>query len=344
MHPILIVSTGRCGSTMMSELVRLHPRMLSVSEFFISFSSKALVGGSLDGEAMCRHLTTSTPVLSMMLQNGMRSGEFRYRFGPDARYRPENLPPPLWATLPFLSPHPDRLLDELLAAVSPREEYPLGEQYRFVLDWLAKRLDKRIWVERSGGSIRLVPILARWFPDARFIHLCRDGRDTAVSMRGHPGAQLLFRYMKGLADVGLDPFLVENAWGADPIVSFVEQRMTARFSMEEFEREQGDVAAMGWLWNGMIERGLDYLGQLSPGRVTTIRFEDIVSSPRETLGRLVRWIGADFEDADWIEAAAGIPRRTPSRWARLPEEERERLTEVCAPGLRRLRYVRNDID
>ena len=338
MHPILIVSTGRCGSTMMSELVRLHPRMLSVSEFFVSLSSRALVGGPLNGGELCRHLTTPSAALSVLAQAGMCSGELLYRFGSQARYQPHNLPPLLWATLPFVSPQPERLLDELLAAVRGRSELPLAEQYRFILDWLAVRHGKRIWVERSGGSIRLVPTLASWFPDARFVHLCRDGRDTAASMQFHPWSRLLFRYMKGLADVGLDPFLVENAWGADPLAPFVERKMAARFSPDEFEREQVDVTAMGWLWNGMIERGLDYLGQLTPERVTTIRFEDIASSPRETLASLLRWIGTDFEDADWIESAARIPRRLGSRWTRFPQEERERLTEVCAPGLKRLGY------
>lgn len=344
MHPILIVSSGRCGSTMMSELVRLHPQMLSVSEFFVSLSSSAFVGGQLNGDEMCRRLTTPSLALSVMAQAGIRSEELLYRFESQTRYQPDSLPPLLWATLPFISPHPERLLDELLVTVRARVEHPLAEQYRFVLDWLALRHGKRIWVERSGGSIRVVPILASWFPDARFIHLCRDGRDTAVSMQSHPWSRLLLQYMKGLAGVGLDPFLVENAWGADPLAPFVEQEMASRFSVEEFRRKQVDVSAMGWLWNGMIEQGLDYLGQLSPGRVTTIRFEDLVSSPREALVRLLRWTGADFEDADWIEAAARIPRPVSSRWTLLPKEERERLTEVCAPSLKRLGYLRDDTD
>lgn len=339
MNPVLIVGTGRCGSTMMSELVRLHPRMLSVSEFFVSFGSKALVGVPLGGEEVCERLTTTTPGLALTLQEGVRSAEVLYRFESGARYRPDNLPPLLGTTLPFVSPDPERLHDELLAAVRVRGEHSLAEHYRFVLDWLAGRLGKRMWVERSGASIRLVPVLARWFPDARFIHLCRDGRDTAMSMRVHPASRLLLRYMKGMAEVGLDPFRVENAWGADPLAPSIEERIVDGFSPGEFRREEVDVAAMGWMWNGMIERGLDCLAQLSPERVTTLRFEDVVASPRETLGRVIRWIDEDLEDAAWIEAAARVPRRTRRRWTGLPEDERERLTSACAPGLERLGYV-----
>ena len=325
---------------MMSELVRLHPRMLSVSEFFVSFGSKALVGGPLDGEEVCERLTTLRPGLALTLREGVRSAEVLYRFGPGARYRPDDLPPLLGATLPFVSSDPERLHDELLAAVRVRGEHPLAEHYRFVLDWLVGRLGKQMWVERSGASIRLVPVLARWFPNARFIHLFRDGRDTAMSMRVHPASRLLLRYMEGVAEVGLDPFRVENAWGADPLVPSLEERIVDGFSSSEFQREEVDVAAMGWMWNGMIERGMEYLARLAPERVTTVRFEDVVSSPRKTLGRLIRWIDEDLEDAAWIEAAAGVPRPTPRRWTGLPDEERERLTLACAPGLRRLGYVR----
>lgn len=342
MNPVLIVSTGRAGSTMLSEIVRLHPRMLSVSEFFVNFDSRALVGGALGGEEMCRRLVTPGPLFSLLIRSGGRSGDLLYRFGPGARYRPENLPPVLCTTLPFLSRDPERLLDELLAAVGARGEHPLADQYRFVLDWLARRFGKQIWVERSGGSIRLVPVLAEWFPDARFVHLCRDGRDAAISMRTHFWARLLLRYAKGLADVGLDPFAVENAWGADPLAPSLERGMADRFPIAEFERERVDVADTGWLWNGMIERGLDYLGQLAPDRVMTIRFEDIAAAPRESLGRLARWIGEDFEDDEWLAAAAAIPRPAEPRWVSLEPGEQKRLAAACAPGLERLGYGGND--
>ena len=344
MGPILIVGTGRCGSTMMSELVRLHPRMLSVSEFFVGLGSKALVGGPLCGEEVCERFTTPLPGVALALRGGVRSSEVLYRFRRTARYRPDNLPPLLGTTLPFVSHHPERLHDELLAVVRARGEHTLAEHYRFVLDWLTARLGKRMWVERSGASIRLVPVLARWFPDARFVHLCRDGRDTAMSMRVHPSSRLLLGYMQGMAEVGLDPFGVENAWGADPFAPSIEQKMVDGFSLREFQREVVDVAAMGWMWNGMIERGLDDLDQISSERVTTIRFEDLVSSPRATLCRLIRWIDEDLEDAAWIEAAVNVPRPKEHRWTGLPEDERERLTRACAPGLERLGYARDDVD
>lgn len=44
--PVLALSTGRCGSTMMSEV-------LSLSEFFISVDMKALIRKRPIGKALC---------------------------------------------------------------------------------------------------------------------------------------------------------------------------------------------------------------------------------------------------------------------------------------------------
>ena len=41
----------------------------------------------------------------------------------------------------------------------------------------------RVWVTHSPANIRHVPSLAWLFPDARFVHMVRDGRDVAVSVR-----------------------------------------------------------------------------------------------------------------------------------------------------------------
>jgi hypothetical protein len=59
---------------------------------------------------------------------------------------------------------------------------------------------KKVYVERSGNSLRAVPRLAKEFPQARFVRIVRDGRDCAISMREHEPCQSGFR---ALAEHGL---------------------------------------------------------------------------------------------------------------------------------------------
>jgi len=68
--PVFIVGTGRCGSTMMSSVVRLHPRLLSLSEFFTSLAGRAFTLREPDGERFWKMLTTLSPIAGKMLAMG----------------------------------------------------------------------------------------------------------------------------------------------------------------------------------------------------------------------------------------------------------------------------------
>ncbi len=47
--------------------------------------------------------------------------------------------------------------------------------------WAAERR-KRRWGEKTPGYLAVVPLLARVFPGAQFIHVIRDGRDVAAAL------------------------------------------------------------------------------------------------------------------------------------------------------------------
>jgi putative sulfotransferase len=70
--PVFIVGTGRCGSTMMSNVVRLHSRLLSLSEFFTSLAGRAFTLRELDGERFWQLLTGLSPIAGKMLAKGGR--------------------------------------------------------------------------------------------------------------------------------------------------------------------------------------------------------------------------------------------------------------------------------
>ena len=49
-------------------------------------------------------------------------------------------------------------------------------------EW-ARGRGKERWADKSPGYITKMPVLARMFPDARFIHIIRDGRDVWLSLK-----------------------------------------------------------------------------------------------------------------------------------------------------------------
>ena len=338
MRPTFIVSTGRCGSTLLSNMVRMHPDILSVSEFLTSLASRALRGGMMTGEAAYRRLNTLSPAGRALLGNGLFMEEFLYRLGPDARYRADEVPAIMCATLPHLSDDPERLWDDLAAALRPRGEASLAAHYRFVFEWLADHFGKRAWIERSGASLLFVPQLDTLFPGARFIHVFRDGRDTAMSMHGHHFFRLRIEAAELLRMFGLDPFHPAHWLGTSPWMPLFERWRFRFFSADRYRRAGIRLKSAGWFWSGMIERGTEYLNALPADRVLAMRFESIVASPEEEMSRFIDFLGADFVDARWLREVSALPRRRPPNRTRLSPERHARLAAACAPGQEILGY------
>ncbi len=125
-----------------------------------------------------------------MVRHGCEVEEMIYPLRPGSRFdRTTGVPAVMFAALPHLTQNPDALFEELRSFVMQLDPALPAIQYQRVFEWLRRRFRKRVWVERSGGSVRGVSRLAQAFPDARFIHMIRDGRDCALSM----SRQLAFR-------------------------------------------------------------------------------------------------------------------------------------------------------
>jgi Sulfotransferase family len=337
--PIFIVSTGRCGSTMMTDVVRLHPKLLSLSEFFVSLSNKSFTSRALDGEQFWDILSVLSPTVSRMFAKGYRVDRLLYRFGPDARFQPGNLPPLLCITLPHLTDDYEAVYAELEPVIRARGPAPIAAQYRFLFDWLCRRLGREMAVERSGASLMFVSILGDMFPDARFVHIYRDGRDTARSMQHHDYFRLIARFSRFVRRLGINPYRRPFVYGSNPLYGPIESLTFRLFRLEGWLEQGISLEELGGFWSDMVTAGLRYLEAQPAGRVMSLRYEEVLERPRAELGRFMEFLGPGFADEQWLERIVKIPRRPPSSWEALAPEQRARLTAACRPGLTRLGYA-----
>lgn len=340
--PVLILGTGRCGSTLLSAMVRDHPETLSVSELFSFVTDlgmrieRAFPAEPISGQQFWRVLADPQPRQSMLLASGLQMPEVTYpwatgRFTPD-----QGLPPILQALLPHLEPDaPDALFDRLAGAVSSRPHAPVGDHYRALFGELLDRFDKRLWVERSGGSLRLTERLLSTFPEARVLHLVRDGRDTALSMSGHIGFRMALLCGLQAELLGVDPYESADRDEEDDLSEELAAVLPECFDRDAFERFDLPPALCGHYWSGEIQAGLAALDHLRADRLLTIRYEDLVASPHETVA-----IVGDFLTGracpDWVERAAQMVEQRPSRWPDLPSADRDELHTACQPGFNAL--------
>lgn len=179
---VFVVGTGRCGSTLISNILRLHPRIASISEFFSFITdlgcqvSTAFPSHEVDGVWLWRLISTAWPRQNLMIRHDVAMDEVLYPFqgGGAHRFdRNSGVPAISQVTLPHLSGEPDALLDELEPLVCALPNGTPGTLFAQLFELLAVRQGSDVWVERSGGSLRIAHRLIEHFPRALRSHCSR---------------------------------------------------------------------------------------------------------------------------------------------------------------------------
>jgi hypothetical protein len=148
--PIFIVGTGRCGSTAFHRLLGVHPQLMWLSGFAEEFPSHP---------EWNRWAVTAagSPLVRRILGKRLKPGE-NYGF---------------WYAHAYGFAEPGR--DLVAADVTPR----VRRQLHRVFERMLTRQRGRILIKLTGWS--RIGFLNEVFPDAKFIHIVRDGRAVASS-------------------------------------------------------------------------------------------------------------------------------------------------------------------
>jgi hypothetical protein len=323
-----VVGTGRCGSTLLSRMLAEHPAVCSVFEFFTGLDwAERFAPGKVPGPALAALLARPQPVIDAVLRRGYPVEEVAYPFG-RGRYRPgDPMPWLLVSMLPRLSDDPDALFEALMAFAAGLPAQAMPAHYRAVFAWLAAHSGRTAWIERSGSSIDYLEALGAAFPDARFVHLHRDGREAALSMREHHAYRLPIALMYDAPlDSGerlseLPPIdLATTPSAGDPVSRILASRPP--------------VALFGRYWSDQLLRGFRALRGIDAGRYLEVRFEDLLVRPRPVLAEIAAFFALDGAGGDWLERAAGLVGPGPApRFDALSGAEQAALSEACRPGM-----------
>ena len=323
----------------MSNLINMHPDILSLSEVFVSLATKGFVYPHIDGEGFWKLLTDTDPVLRKIINPTVSPVEFTYPFGPESPWTLENLPACQFMTLPHFSDDPDRVFAEMEPVLRVRPRLPLGEQYQRWFDWLTVYEKKQMWIERSGNSITMVASLYKHFPNAKFIHIHRDGRETAMSFRSFMALRMYFHTWTRLKRFGIDILKPPFRYSDSRFVSTLSRQIGALLPVERDLQTVPGVADAGMFWSTMIEQGLKDLSVVPDANVHTMSYTDLVEQPRQTLERFIEFAAPGMVHDGWLDAAAQVPKKFEPKWRELPTAEIEELEAACAPGMELLGYA-----
>lgn len=337
-----VVGTGRCGSTMLSNLLQQHPDVLSLNELINAINTpyNTIAGGvsrerwtiDIDGPEFWQTLNERDPSTEGIMDAGLPLPEFIYpstgRFSTAT-----GIPKVCNQVLPMLSDDPDSLYDKLSAEIPAWPLRPTADHCRALFAMLADLTGRHVAVERSGGSMTQVPTLAEQFPDARFVLLHRNGPDCALSMSRHVIFRLAILRIIAARAAGISDTAPPGELSAAP--DEFNGLLTPPFDKQRFMSYSIPVATFAYLWSYTVREGVSALQELPRDRWMSVKYEDLISAPREPLTRLAGFLGA-AAPRQWLDRACDFvnPGRAGSASAQLDPAELAAVRNSCAPGTR----------
>jgi putative sulfotransferase len=314
----------------LSDILAESPHVLSLSEFFVSLGARAFERDILDGVGLWEILSTPHPKTTLILRNGIHVPEVLCRADTET-------PPMLVTTLPHITDEPEELFERVRRFVLGLAKDTLANQYRKLFEWLSARFGNQVWVERSGGSLRYVENLQQLYPDARFVHIYRDGRECAISMSRHNAYRLTIIQMMIQELVGLDPFVTTIPPDRREQLGELAKMLPEQFKVEAFESFHIPIERFGVLWSTKIVKGINCLSRVSPDDLLNVRYEDILTEPEAQILRFMSFVLPSFDDMDFVwRMARMVQTDKKPKWVDLKVGERERLARACSVGQRLL--------
>tara|TARA_Y100001970_G_scaffold283401_2_gene398467 strand:+ start:85552 stop:86625 length:1074 start_codon:yes stop_codon:yes gene_type:complete len=326
-----IIGPARCGSTLVSNILNLHPEVLSISEFLASHCLDCLLPGKLTGRDYWQRLSKSSPLLRLMITRETMPGEFLYQ--PEmGRFQIDDVPPILKMTLPHISNSPESLFDSLAISIPKFPKQTTEAHHAMLFEHLLKICGGKIWVERSGMSLMYVRVLPRLFPAAKFVMICRDGRDVALSLQSFKPARAIIWIWSKLRKLGINPLNLDSPMGrSSKYKSFAEFPDNRNFFISKWPAKwmlenPPPLKACADFWSQMTLQSLLEFQKLDTDKRYYLSYENLIENPALQLEDLVNFLGVD-SDKDWLTKSITMPKQLKPRWKQLNPAEQNKLTE-----------------
>ena len=248
---VFIIGTGRCGSTLVHELLARHPGVGFVSN--VENRAPRLPAG----------VTRWNNSLYGSLSGGMPSAlsRGRWRFKPSEAYG---------SLAHQVSPMVVAPMRDLIAAdASPW----LAGRFQAFFETRAKAQGRPVFLHKFTGWPR-TGFIDAVFPDARFIHVVRDGRAVANSW-------LQMRWWNG--------YKGPSGWFLGPLPEAYAR---------EFEASGGSfVLLAGLAWKLLMDAVDKARAAVPPEQWLDVRIEDVNDDPRGQITTMLKFVGLEWTPA-----------------------------------------------
>lgn len=216
-----------------------------------------------------------------------------------------------------------------------------------------KNPNKRILEKTVSNSLRPEFVKAV-FPEAKIIHLYRDGREVTASLKScwkapayskkNQPLNLMLKKALSFPVYNSMPYLAEYIKNS---ISVFNHKKTLKswgprfdgIDEEYLRRELIEICAMQW--NKSVEKTVTFLKKEKVNNdYINIKYEELVASPRKILTQLGEFIGLSYIDEVVEHASSTVFLREYSSWnTLLSEEERDLAFPIIKSNLKMLGYL-----
>ena len=220
----------------------------------------------------------------------------------------------------------------------------------------------RLLVEKSPDNCFRIPFVHAVFPNAKWIHILRDGRDVALSIHREWEARAnqikerkYLRHVLAIGEnLGEQPFWrnrCQEIWyelisapSLRPSHLLNKSRWMGfpgwgpRFPGWREAYESMDLLEFNALqWVKAVKQVLSDRALLPPGKMIELRYEDLLARPEAELSRILEFIR--IEARNGVPMADGLDRDNTGKWrAALSAHDQDRIEAVQGDLLMRLGY------
>lgn len=299
---LFIIGTGRCGSTMVQEVLARHTDVGFISNVDSKFASLDLLGqrnNSVYQRTPLRYTQRDRRRIAGIGEPG------ESHFGPSEAYK-------------LFERHVSPIVSAPFRDLTADDATPwLEKRFRSVFERRVEAQGKPLFMHKFTGWPR-AGFIHKVFPDARFVHVIRDGRAVANSLVQRP-------WWKGYLGVpgwgfGALPEDFARMWRDSGHDFVVLAAIEWALLMESFEAAKQSVPDNQWM---------------------DVHYEHFVENPRHHAESLLSFTGLDWTDAfeDRFQRFAFTRAKRNRHHRDLTPKQIGFLDEVLGPHLRELGYA-----
>ncbi|MFC1892276.1 sulfotransferase [Thermodesulfobacteriota bacterium] len=212
-----------------------------------------------------------------------------------------------------------------------------------------KKAGKPVIVEKSPGHEYNIEIITEIFPDAKWIHMLRDGRDVTLSIRKEWDRRRLMvqqKDFKSLLRVTVDMLRRQPFWeyrfkailhelssiaSVNPLKYLNKSRWMGevgwgnRFEgWREYLQEHSSLEFNAMQWVKSIDAVSETWPLLEEKNRIEIRYENLLESPKENLEKILKFLGVDISE-EFFQKIPVLKRGNFNKWSKefTPEELKE---------------------